>query len=124
MVRIELRLGPVRHWAQTQNNGLRLEQAGVALGDKGQVLVNDVYQTNVENIYAIGDVTDRVQLTPVAIEEGMCIANNLFTDNPPKSLDYRNIATGGILPTQYRHCGSNRGRGDRRVWAGFGYLRE
>ena len=72
---------------------LGLEQAGVALGDKGQVLVNDVYQTNVENIYAIGDVTDRVQLTPVAIEEGMCIANNLFTDNPPKSLDYRNIAT-------------------------------
>ena len=52
-----------------------------------------MYQTNVENIYAIGDVTDRVQLTPVAIEEGMCIANNLFTDNPPKSLDYRNIAT-------------------------------
>ena len=72
---------------------LGLEQAGVALGDKGQVLVNDVYQTNVENIYAIGDVTDRVQLTPVAIEEGMCIANNLFTENPPKSLDYRNIAT-------------------------------
>jgi glutathione reductase (NADPH) len=73
--------------------GLGLEQAGVALGANGQVLVNDFYQTNVDNIYAIGDVTDRLQLTPVAIEEGMCIANNLFTDNPPKRLDYRNIAT-------------------------------
>lgn len=73
--------------------GLGLEQAGVALGANGQVLVNDYYQTNVDNIYAIGDVTDRLQLTPVAIEEGMCIANNLFTDNPPKRLDYRNIAT-------------------------------
>jgi glutathione reductase (NADPH) len=72
---------------------LGLEQAGVALGENGQVLINDYYQTNVENIFAIGDVTDRIQLTPVAIEEGMCIANNLFTDNPKKHLDYRNIAT-------------------------------
>ena len=72
---------------------LGLEQASVALGDNGQVLIDDYYQTNVENIFAIGDVTDRIQLTPVAIEEGMCIANNLFTDNPKKHLDYRNIAT-------------------------------
>ena len=72
---------------------LGLEQAGVALGDNGQVLIDDYYQTNVENIFAIGDVTDRIQLTPVAIEEGMCIANNLFTDNPKRHLDYRNIAT-------------------------------
>ena len=73
--------------------GLGLEQVGVALGDNGEVLVNDDYQTSVDNIYAIGDVTDRIQLTPVAIEEGMCIANNLFTDNPKKHLDYQNIAT-------------------------------
>ena len=72
---------------------LGLEQAGVALGDNGQVLIDDYYKTSVDNIFAIGDVTDRIQLTPVAIEEGMCIANNLFTDNPKKHLDYRNIAT-------------------------------
>ena len=72
---------------------LGLEQAGVALGDNGQVLIDDNYKTSVDNIFAIGDVTDRIQLTPVAIEEGMCIANNLFTDNPKKHLDYRNIAT-------------------------------
>ena len=42
---------------------------------------------------AIGDVTDRLQLTPVAIEEGMCIANNLFTDNAKRHLSYENIPT-------------------------------
>ena len=73
--------------------GIGLEHAGVALGEGGQVLVDEFYQTNVEHIYAIGDVTDRVQLTPVAIEEGMCIANNLFTDAPKRSLSYDNIPT-------------------------------
>ena len=65
----------------------------MALGDNGQVLVNADYQTNVENIYAIGDVTDRVQLTPVAIEEAMCLSSNLFTDQPTRRMDYQNIAT-------------------------------
>jgi glutathione reductase (NADPH) len=73
--------------------GLGLEEAGVALGDNGQVMVDDEYKTNVEHIYAIGDVTDRMQLTPVAIEEGMCIANNLFTDEPKKTLSYDNVPT-------------------------------
>ena len=76
---------------KTQDIGL--EDAGVALGDNGQVLVNADYQTNVENIYAIGDVTDRVQLTPVAIEEAMCVSSNLFTDQPKRRMDYQNIAT-------------------------------
>ncbi len=75
------------------SSNMGLESAGVAMGDNGQVLINDYYQTNVENIYAIGDVTDRIQLTPVAIEEGMCIANNLFTDRPKKKLNYDNIPT-------------------------------
>ena len=74
-------------------SGLGLENAGVELGANREVLINEYYQTNVPHIYAIGDVTDRIQLTPVAIEEGICIANNLFTDNPKKKLDYQNIAT-------------------------------
>ncbi len=72
---------------------LGLEQVGVALGDNGKVLVDEDYRTSVENIYAIGDVTDRLQLTPVAIEEGMCIANNLFTENAKRHLSYENIPT-------------------------------
>ncbi len=72
---------------------LGLENAGVQLGERQQILVDEYYQTNVPNIYAIGDVTDRIQLTPVAIEEGMCIANNLFTERPKRTLNYDNIAT-------------------------------
>jgi len=76
-----------------KTQGIGLEEAGVALGDNGQILINDDYQTNVENIYAIGDVTDRIQLTPVAIEEAMCLSSNLFTDSPKRRMDYQNIAT-------------------------------
>ncbi len=72
---------------------LGLDAAGVTLGARGEIPVDEMYRTNVDNIFAIGDVTDRMQLTPVAIEEGMCIANNLFTDRPKRHLDYRNIAT-------------------------------
>ncbi len=74
-------------------DGLDLPAAGVATTAKGAVAVDDDYRTNVPNIYAIGDVIDRVQLTPVAIAEGMVIANNLFTDNPRRQLSYDNIAT-------------------------------
>jgi len=73
--------------------GLGLEDVGVALGARGEVIVDDDYCTNIGNIYAIGDVTDRMQLTPVAIEEGMCIANNLFTDHTKRRLDYAHVPT-------------------------------
>ncbi len=59
-------------------DGLGLENAGVGLDQKGAVKVNDLSQTNIENIYAVGDVTDRVQLTPVAIREGQAVADHLF----------------------------------------------
>jgi glutathione reductase (NADPH) len=58
--------------------GLGLDVAGVALGDNGQVKVDDRAQTNVASIFAIGDVTDRVQLTPVAIREGQAFADREF----------------------------------------------
>jgi len=73
--------------------GLGLEKVGVELNARGGIVVDDYYQTTVPNIYAIGDVIDRHQLTPVAIAEGMCIANNLFTDNPPRTVDYSLIPT-------------------------------
>jgi glutathione reductase (NADPH) len=57
---------------------LGLETAGVALGDNGQILVDNRAQTSCPSIHAVGDVTDRVQLTPVAIREGQAFADRLF----------------------------------------------
>jgi glutathione reductase (NADPH) len=90
-LRTDLVLCAIGRWPKTE--GLGLEEAGVTLGDFGRVVVDDYYQTSVPNIYAIGDVIDRMQLTPVAIAEGMCIANNLFTDNPKTNVNYDNVAT-------------------------------
>lgn len=65
-------------------NGLGLENAGVTVGRKGEIVVDDYSQTNIPSIYAIGDVTDRVQLTPVAIREGMAFVETVFKGNPTK----------------------------------------
>ncbi len=90
-LRTDLVMTAIGRYPKTQ--GLGLEAAGVELGDFGKILVDDEFQTSVPNIYAIGDVIDRMQLTPVAIAEGMCIANNLFTTNPKRRMNYDNIAT-------------------------------
>jgi glutathione reductase (NADPH) len=58
--------------------GLGLEHAGVALDDKGAIKVDKFSRSSVENIYAVGDVTDRVNLTPVAIREGHAFADTVF----------------------------------------------
>ncbi|QQA44168.1 glutathione-disulfide reductase [Pelagovum pacificum] len=63
-------------------DGLGLEAAGVKAGVKGEVIVDEYSATSAPSIYAIGDVTDRVQLTPVAIREGMAFAQTVFRDNP------------------------------------------
>ena len=72
---------------------LGLAEAGVRLTESGAVAVDDDYRTSADNIHAIGDVIDRLQLTPVAIAEGMCIANNLFTSRPKRTLSYRDVPT-------------------------------
>jgi glutathione reductase (NADPH) len=69
---------------------LHVEKAGVELGRKGEVKVDDYSRTSAPNIYAVGDVTDRVQLTPVAIHEAMCFVETVFKNNPTKP-DYRNV---------------------------------
>jgi glutathione reductase (NADPH) len=61
---------------------LHVEKAGVELGRKGEVVVDKYSRTSAENIYAIGDVTDRLQLTPVAIHEAMCFVKTAFENNP------------------------------------------
>lgn len=57
----------------------------------GALAVDDNYQTSIPGIYAIGDVTDRVQLTPVALEEGMWLARHLYSDDKPIPLSYEFI---------------------------------
>jgi glutathione reductase (NADPH) len=72
-------------------HGLGLEQAGVELNAKGAVAVDAYSRTSVENIWAIGDITDRINLTPVAIHEAMCFTQTCFADNPSKP-DHENVA--------------------------------
>jgi glutathione reductase (NADPH) len=67
--------------------GLGCEAAGVELGEKGEVKVDADNRTNVPSIYAVGDVTNRVQLTPVAIREGQAFADSVFGGNPTR-VDY------------------------------------
>ncbi|WP_412555767.1 glutathione-disulfide reductase [Shimia sp. MIT1388] len=59
-----------------------LEEIGLKLGRKGEVVVDDYSQTGVPSVYAVGDVTDRVNLTPVAIREGMAFVETVFKGNP------------------------------------------
>lgn len=67
--------------------GLGLENVGVELNEKGAIKVDDYSRTTCESIYAVGDVTDRLQLTPVAIREGHAFADTVFGDNP-RTVDY------------------------------------
>jgi glutathione reductase (NADPH) len=69
---------------------LGLDLAGVELGANGEIAVDEYSCTNVPNIYAIGDVTDRLQLTPVAIHEAMCFARTVY-GGQPSSPDHRDV---------------------------------
>ncbi|MGY0218258.1 glutathione-disulfide reductase [Endozoicomonadaceae bacterium StTr2] len=71
-------------------DNLGLDKAGVEVNAKGAVVVDDHFRTSVPSIYAVGDVIDRVQLTPVALAEGMALAKYLF-GNEPLNVDYDHI---------------------------------
>ncbi|MEK7753866.1 MAG: glutathione-disulfide reductase [Acidobacteriota bacterium] len=72
--------------------GLGLEKAGVKLAGSGAVMVDGAFQSSVPSIFAVGDVIDRVLLTPVALAEGMVVAEGLFGSGG-RSLDYEGIPT-------------------------------
>jgi glutathione reductase (NADPH) len=72
---------------QPNTEGLGLAEAGVALGDNGRVKVDEDNRSSAGSIFAVGDVTDRVQLTPVAIREGQAFADSFF-GNKPHQVDY------------------------------------
>jgi glutathione reductase (NADPH) len=71
---------------------LGLEEAGVALAKNGGIAVDDYSRTSVPNIYAVGDVTNRINLTPVAIREGHAFADSVFGGKPTK-VDHANVPT-------------------------------
>ena len=70
--------------------GLGLAEIGVETTENGSVVVDEWSSSNVPNIFAVGDVTDRVNLTPVAIAEGRAVAETLFNDNPIR-MDHANV---------------------------------
>ncbi len=72
--------------------GLGLEQAGVRLAENGAVIVGENFESSVPSIHAIGDAIHRVLLTPVALAEGMVVADRLF-NKAARSMDYANIPT-------------------------------
>ncbi|HEU0154485.1 MAG TPA: glutathione-disulfide reductase, partial [Stellaceae bacterium] len=72
--------------------GLGLAEAGVELDDNGAVKVDEWQRSSIVNIYAVGDVTDRLNLTPVAIAEGRGIAETLYNNNPIK-MDHNDVPT-------------------------------
>ncbi len=74
-------------------DNLGLEKAGVALNARGFIAVDDEYRTSVSSILAIGDVIGRVQLTPVALAEGMAVARRLFKPEQYRKVDYTTIPT-------------------------------
>jgi len=74
-------------------DNLGLEKAGVALDARGFIAVDDEYRTSVSSILAIGDVIGRVQLTPIALAEGMAVARRLFKPEQYRKVDYTTIPT-------------------------------
>jgi glutathione reductase (NADPH) len=72
--------------------GLGLEEAGVRLNERGAIAVDEQFRSSVPHICAIGDVIDRVQLTPVALAEAMAVVDRLF-GNGARTMDYESIPT-------------------------------
>lgn len=95
--------------------GIGLEAAGVTVGERGAVVVDDYSRTNVANIWAVGDVTDRINLTPVAIREGAAFAETEFAGRPTR-FDHQDVASAvfsqppigsvGMSEAAARHGGS------------------
>ncbi len=83
---------------------LGLEHVSVKLSRNGAIVVNDEFQTTEPSIYAVGDVIDRMALTPVALAEGQWLARHLF-GNPDQTVIYKNIPTAVFCHPNVATCG-------------------
>ena len=90
--------------------GLGLVDIGVKTGLVGEIIVDKNNQTNIDNVYAIGDVTNRINLTPVAIAEGQVFSDNFF-GGMTRVCDYENVASAVFFTTGYWSSRSERIRG-------------
>jgi len=99
---------------QPNTEGLGLDVVGVELGDKGEIKVGADNRTNVPSIYAVGDVTDRVQLTPVAIREGQAFADTVF-GNKPHQVDYNCIPSAVFSHPPLAGVGMTEGQARNRL---------
>jgi glutathione reductase (NADPH) len=93
---------------------LGCEVAGVELGEKGQIKVDDDNRTSVPSIFAVGDVTDRVQLTPVAIREGQAFADTFF-GKKPHQVDYNCIPSAVFSHPPLASVGMTEGQARNRL---------
>ncbi len=93
---------------------LGLENTGVALDDRGFIEVGETFQTAEPSIYAIGDVIGRVQLTPVALAEGMTLARHLFDPGQLSPAELRPDRQRGLQPAQ---SGEHRPERRRGAWS-------
>mmetsp|Transcript_9167 Transcript_9167/g.16492 ORF Transcript_9167/g.16492 Transcript_9167/m.16492 type:complete len:460 (+) Transcript_9167:82-1461(+) len=83
---------------------LGLETIGVAMGKKNEILVDEYLKTSVDSIFAVGDVIDRMALTPVALREGHAFADTQFGKNP-RTINYENIPTAVFAQPPIGTCG-------------------
>ncbi|HYD38436.1 MAG TPA: FAD-dependent oxidoreductase, partial [Allosphingosinicella sp.] len=93
-----------------------LEDVGVKLGRNGAILVDEDNQSSVPSLYGIGDVTDRVQLTPVAIREGHAFAESVFGGKPTR-VDYEHIPSAVFSHPPIAGVGMTEGQARDKVGA-------
>ena len=84
--------------------GIGLEKAGVQLDKAGAVAVDEWSKTTADNIWAVGDVTDRIALTPVALMEGHCFADTVF-GNKPRKPDHRDVPSAVFCQPELANVG-------------------
>lgn len=84
--------------------GLGLEEAGVKVGRRGEIVVDEYSQTNIPSIYAVGDVTNRINLTPVAIREGHAFADTVF-GGKQRAVDHETVPSAIFTQPEYGAVG-------------------
>jgi glutathione reductase (NADPH) len=94
--------------------GMGLAEAGVTLGEKGEIVVDEYSKSSVDSIYAIGDVTNRIQLTPVAIREGQAFADTVF-GGTPTTVDYSCVASAVFSHPPLAGVGMTEGQARNRL---------